>query len=408
MLKRDREAAGYPARAAGAAQGGDGLLGHRRAQGVQHVEDAAVAPVGRDAEHGRFAAQRGHRVGALQEMFEALDPSEIDELIRSTDELGMTPLLWSAKRGLPTRSRCSSPSAPTGRKSSPRRTPTAPRRSTTRRAAATTRSCSSSSAAGAPSPTPSTPTTSTPLHWAARKNNVGALRLLIAHGANLDVKNKWGATALDNAKFADHMEAIALLATDEATRRAAENKLILERKLRPTEEERAAKLAELAADALARREANKARLEGVSSIREAAEMATKEKAQLERRMRTADKALAAAIAGGGGAGGGKGAGGAPPWSAAAEQPDGGRGARARGERGARGGQRRDQGRARRAAAHRRGAPRAALCGLVGGQRGRVAVAVEPEPLTPQLVAHEGIADRALATPAEARAAMKKK
>ena len=160
---------------------------------------------------------------------------------------------------------------------------------------------------------------STPLHWAARKNNVGALRLLIAHGANLDVKNKWGATALDNAKFADHMEAIALLATDEATRRAAENKLILERKLRPTEEERAAKLAELAADALARREANKARLEGVSSIREAAEMATKEKAQLERRMRTADKALAAAIASSSG-GGGKGAGGGPPWSAAAEQP----------------------------------------------------------------------------------------
>ena len=56
------------------------------------------------------------------------------------------------------------------------------------------------------------------------------------------------------------MGSIALLATDAATRKAAETKLILENKLRPTEEERAAKLAELASDALARREANRERL----------------------------------------------------------------------------------------------------------------------------------------------------
>lgn len=46
-----------------------------------------------------LAAQRGHRVGALQDMFEALEPAVVEELLHSTDELGMTPLLWAAKRG---------------------------------------------------------------------------------------------------------------------------------------------------------------------------------------------------------------------------------------------------------------------------------------------------------------------
>lgn len=242
-----------------------------------------------------LAAQRGHRVAALQEMLEALDPSEIDELIRSTDELGMTPLLWSAKRGFGDtvevllafggdRAEVIAAQDADG-------------------ATALHHACRKGHneiaqlliAAGAPTNAVNHDK-STPLHWAARKNNVAGLRSLINSGADLDVKNKWGATALDNAKFADHMEAIALLATDQVTRKAAENKLILERKLRPTEEERAAKLAELAGDALARREANKARLEGISSVREAAEMAAKEKAQLERRQRTADKTLAAAMA----------------------------------------------------------------------------------------------------------------
>ena len=123
---------------------------------------------------------------------------------------------------------------------------------------------------------------STPLHWAARKNNTGAIRMLIENGADPDMKNKWGATALDNAKFADHMGSIALLATDAATRKAAENRLILERKLRPTDEERQAKLAEVAADALARREANKARLEGISNAKSETELAAKERAQVRR------------------------------------------------------------------------------------------------------------------------------
>jgi hypothetical protein len=95
--------------------------------------------------------------------------------------------------------------------------------------------------------------------------------------------------------FADHMGSIALLATDAATRKAAENRLALERKLRPTDEERAAKLAELASDALARREANKARLEGISTVREATEVAAKERARNEKRQRNADKALAIAL-----------------------------------------------------------------------------------------------------------------
>ena len=85
------------------------------------------------------------------------------------------------------------------------------------------------------------------------------------------VRNKWGATALDNAQFADHHGSISLLTDDPNVRKAAEFKLELERKLRPTEEEREQKLAEIAADALARREAGRARLAGLKEAREGAE-----------------------------------------------------------------------------------------------------------------------------------------
>lgn len=111
----------------------------------------------------------------------------------------------------------------------------------------------------------------------------------------MESRNKWGATPLDNAKFADHMGSIALLATDAATRKAAETKLVLERKLRPTEEEREQKLAELASDAQARRDASRMRSEDARVVKEATEAAAKERAQAERRQRNADKALAAVL-----------------------------------------------------------------------------------------------------------------
>jgi hypothetical protein len=84
--------------------------------------------------------------------------------------------------------------------------------------------------------------------------------MLLENGADPAAANKWGATPLDNAKFADHMSSIALLAPDKQTKRAAETKLTLERRLRPTDEERQAKLGKLAADALAHREANRGTL----------------------------------------------------------------------------------------------------------------------------------------------------
>ena len=73
---------------------------------------------------------------------------------------------------------------------------------------------------------------STALHWAARKNNALAIRMLIAAGADPHCKNKWGATALENAQFGDNLEAVCLLARDEATRKQAEEELHLQRKLR--------------------------------------------------------------------------------------------------------------------------------------------------------------------------------
>ena len=264
-----------------------------------------------------LAAQRGHRVGALQEMLEALPREEADELIKATDETGMTPLLWSAKRGFADvvevllafgadASHCITAGDVDGATALHH----AARKGHNEIAALLIN-------AGAPVNAVNLDH-STPLHWAARKNNTGAIKILLDAQADPEIKNKWGATALDNAKFADHMGSIALLATDAATRKAAETKLMLERKLRPTEEERAAKLAELASDALARREANKERLQGIAQTKEAAEAATKERAQQERRQRNADRALAAALSPI--KTGGKGGSGAPPPGALPAEP----------------------------------------------------------------------------------------
>ena len=50
------------------------------------------------------------------------------------------------------------------------------------------------------------------------------------------VRNKWGATALDNAQFADHHGSISLLTDDPSVRKAAEFKLELERTSRLTKQ----------------------------------------------------------------------------------------------------------------------------------------------------------------------------
>lgn len=57
---------------------------------------------------------------------------------------------------------------------------------------------------------------STALHWAARKNNVEGVRLLLTYGAERGIINRWGATALDNAVWAPRAahEVITLLSTD--------------------------------------------------------------------------------------------------------------------------------------------------------------------------------------------------
>lgn len=263
-----------------------------------------------------LAAQRGHRVGALQELFEALEPSVVEELINSTDEMGMTPLLWSAKRGFADVVEvllafgADAPACITaGDADGSTALHHAARKGHNDIVALLINASAPVNAVNLDH--------STPLHWAARKNNVGAIRLLLESGCDLESRNKWGATALDNAKFADHMGSIALLATDAATRKAAETKLILENKLRPTEEERAAKLAELASDALARREANRERLASTQAAREEKEAATKSRAQLERRQRNADRALAMLMATGGGNGSSK-SGGPPGALLAAE------------------------------------------------------------------------------------------
>ena len=226
-----------------------------------------------------LAVQRGHRVGTLQEMFEEIrEISAVDELLQMTDELGMTPLLWASKRGfadivevraprwgplrlmgfarLPTLS----PHLPTSPHISPHlpnplllRPPPCPQVLLTFagdvQAIISARDAEGSTSlhhaarrhhndivamlidAGV-NVHQRNDDQSTALHWAARKNNALAIRMLIAAGADPHCKNKWGATALENAQFGDNLEAVCLLARDEATRKQAEEELHLQRKLR--------------------------------------------------------------------------------------------------------------------------------------------------------------------------------
>ena len=56
----------------------------------------------------------------------------------------------------------------------------------------------------------------TALHEAARNGQVEAVRLLLDRGANPQLKNSLGRTALDLAKEKDHMEVVGVLSKTEA------------------------------------------------------------------------------------------------------------------------------------------------------------------------------------------------
>jgi hypothetical protein len=241
-----------------------------------------------------LAAQRGHRVGTLQEMFESIEPELVNELITMQDDMGMTPMLWAAKRGFSdvVEVLCAFSSDLETLISAQDPDGSAALHHAARKGHNEIVQLLLSS--GAPV-NATNDDKSTALHWAARKNNTEAIRMLVEAGCDIEARNKWGATALDNAMFAEHHGAISLLSSDPAMRKAAESKLALERKLRPTDEERQAKLEELAADALARREAGRARMVGLVEQREALEAAAKDRAQGERRMRNADNALSKAL-----------------------------------------------------------------------------------------------------------------
>ena len=145
---------------------------------------------------------------------------------------------------------------------------------------------------------------STAMHWAARKNNVPALRMLLQHGAQRDRKNKWGATPLDNALHApqEAHAAVAVLSRDAVQIQAALKTEALQRTLRPTEEEKKMHDEYLAEAAAQRREADKltlinlktARLEGWLGWHQ--QKQDPEVVMPENRMRNADIALARALA----------------------------------------------------------------------------------------------------------------
>jgi hypothetical protein len=79
---------------------------------------------------------------------------------------------------------------------------------------------------------------STPLHWAAIKNNLEGVELLLNAGADRRLLNRWGYSALDNAKSKGHYGVIAQLTDDPSEKKAAEVQHSLERRLRPTDSER--------------------------------------------------------------------------------------------------------------------------------------------------------------------------
>jgi len=242
-----------------------------------------------------LAAQRGHRVGALQEMFEELkEPALIDDLLQMTDDLGMTPLLWASKRGfadivevlLTFAGDLTNLVGARDAEGSSSLHHASRRHHNAIVAMLLDVSCNVNLR---------NEDQSTALHWAARKDNGMAIKLLLQAGADVGVKNKWGATALDNAMFARHHEAIMLLSSDAEVKREAGEALRLERKLRPTAEERARMLVEEANTAVDKREKSRRRMQGLASARQAIETARNSQAKAEKRQRAADTALSRAL-----------------------------------------------------------------------------------------------------------------
>ena len=242
-----------------------------------------------------LAAQRGHRVGRLQELLESLDPALVAQMLEATDELGLTPLLWASKRGFSDVVEVllafadDDAGAVVGAKDYDECTALhhASRKSHNEIVAMLLGSGAAVNAANADK--------STPLHWAARKNNVEGTRLLLDAGADALCRNQWGASALDNALFAGHHGVTTLLATDPEERREAEAKLALANRLRPSEAERERMMEAMAGSVLARREAARARLRGIAEARESQSAASRRAGKAEKRMAAADRALSKAL-----------------------------------------------------------------------------------------------------------------
>ena len=144
---------------------------------------------------------------------------------------------------------------------------------------------------------------STALHWAARKNNAVAIRMLLHHGADKTKQNKWGASPLDNATKsamgAHH--AVAELSSDAAQVQAALKSAKLESTLRVTEEEIARRKQTLEEVMAARRNLDKATLISLRDARNEGWLGwhqCKQEPELvvpERRMENAHVALTKAL-----------------------------------------------------------------------------------------------------------------
>lgn len=242
-----------------------------------------------------LAVQRGHRVGALQEMFEEITPSVIEELIQMKDAQGTTPLLWASKRGFGDivevlLAFSNDLESVVGACDADGCCPLhhAARRHHNEIVAMLLD-------AGADVHAKNSVDKSTALHWAARKDNGVAIQMLLEAGADREAQNSWGATPLDNALFAKCWHAVQLLATDAETLRAAAEELAIERIVRPTAEERHEKLAKLAMNTMVQRENRRQKLEAQHQAREQQQAAIDEAARAARRQGAADRALARAL-----------------------------------------------------------------------------------------------------------------
>lgn len=239
----------------------------------------------------RLAVQRGEKVDVMTSLFESLSRAQVDELVLPFDEIGMTPLLWASRKGF---ARAvdgllrftSDVAALLSAKD--------PDGSTALHHAC--RQCHTEVVkllldAGADANAVNDADKSTPLMYAARKNAIAEAEMLLAAGADKSLANRWGTTALDNAKFKEFFGVVAVLSDDPEERRIAKLQAILQKKLRPTEEEQAVVEAQMTADAKAERERRQAKSAAMAAALEAQRVMTKQVLQQENRMAACDRAL---------------------------------------------------------------------------------------------------------------------